>query len=538
MGIPILCTCGRQLQVPEDIAGKEYRCPYCEHFVYIPTLNEDKALFRWYCECGQRLKARRVSAGRAINCPRCGQRCIVPNPESKTAEEESEEASAILLEDDEARPIAQETMTCSQCGMQLTTDQEECPECGAPLLDEDEEAAHSETRIIREQVYTEDEDEEESRVRDLLNVSAGAEAESESSVFPRVEPVAVEPAIAAAAEEESSDEEFSLEGLGTTDLSVFFRETGGFEAAVAGGRQVLSSFGFYLAYAGFAAVFAGLYGLAFTHWAQPPALKWTLVGLFGLVSFALLAGFVGCIRDSIFQHDIGLERVLYDAVMNFVVFLLAFLVTAPLWAAAAYGAFVLFHSVWSMAGDFMVKALLTAGLVAAMVFVFELLALTPALAALHRVSPFEALGRAFRFGKRHFLPALIMSITLFLIGGGVVGIALLIRNLASPALKGLPPFAAKGIMELLGALLAVGLAGAFLTSLMLLYASNLGDEASLQRIHRHCAGPRTRPWLLWVSVVLLFAVAIALTHYRMNVVESAFAAPRALAVFKATSVYH
>ena len=91
----ITCQCGRLLNVPDTLAGKQARCPACKNVFKVeapagspkppaaPPAPAGKVVFS--CTCGRTLSAPAAFAGRKILCPACSHELVVPASPATTA---------------------------------------------------------------------------------------------------------------------------------------------------------------------------------------------------------------------------------------------------------------------------------------------------------------------------------------------------------------------------------------------------------------------------------------------------------------------
>lgn len=99
MPITFSCSCGKNLRVGDEHAGKRVKCPSCGKAVAVPAARKaaesqpaaPKAqggtatatapsgqAVRFGCECGKQLQAKAELAGKRIKCPSCGTTLLVP----------------------------------------------------------------------------------------------------------------------------------------------------------------------------------------------------------------------------------------------------------------------------------------------------------------------------------------------------------------------------------------------------------------------------------------------------------------------------
>jgi hypothetical protein len=107
MPISFECSCGRQLQVPDEHAGKRVRCPKCEETLLVPSGAAGDApagLVRFRCACGKQMQAQAAYAGEVVECPACGGDVVIPGRERDRAgsirADRPERQPAVLAEAD------------------------------------------------------------------------------------------------------------------------------------------------------------------------------------------------------------------------------------------------------------------------------------------------------------------------------------------------------------------------------------------------------------------------------------------------------
>jgi hypothetical protein len=84
------CSCGRQLRVPDDFAGKRVQCPNCSAIQTVPEpasaitasplpAMARPAFVRFECVCGKVMQAKADFAGRNTRCPACQSTLVIPH---------------------------------------------------------------------------------------------------------------------------------------------------------------------------------------------------------------------------------------------------------------------------------------------------------------------------------------------------------------------------------------------------------------------------------------------------------------------------
>jgi hypothetical protein len=93
--MPILlpCSCGKQLRIPDDFAGKRIKCPACSEILTVPDAALTPArtgvvahsvpapvggMLRFSCTCGKVMQAKSEFAGRSTRCPACQSTLTIP----------------------------------------------------------------------------------------------------------------------------------------------------------------------------------------------------------------------------------------------------------------------------------------------------------------------------------------------------------------------------------------------------------------------------------------------------------------------------
>jgi hypothetical protein len=99
MPVSFSCSCGKQLRVPDEYAGRRVKCPGCGEATTVPTNGAAAApkrapapqappagMIRFACECGKQMQARAEYAGRTTQCPACGAEVVIPGEEAEERE--------------------------------------------------------------------------------------------------------------------------------------------------------------------------------------------------------------------------------------------------------------------------------------------------------------------------------------------------------------------------------------------------------------------------------------------------------------------
>ena len=148
MPIAVTCTCGKQLRVKDEHAGKKVKCPDCAAVVAIPAAPAEAppapapppATVPVVCDCGKKLAVKSEHAGKKVKCPACQKVLEVPKKiaepltSSKAAEPQKPQNAGETLHGLTLAPPATIPVTCA-CGKKFPVKSEhagkkvKCPAC-------------------------------------------------------------------------------------------------------------------------------------------------------------------------------------------------------------------------------------------------------------------------------------------------------------------------------------------------------------------------------------------------------------------------
>src|SRR5438876_233579 len=86
MPLVVNCSCGKQMRVPDEFAGKRVKCPACQTPCAVPAGGAPSrpapapaaTMVSFRCSCGQTMQAKPEFAGRKTKCPACGSVVAIP----------------------------------------------------------------------------------------------------------------------------------------------------------------------------------------------------------------------------------------------------------------------------------------------------------------------------------------------------------------------------------------------------------------------------------------------------------------------------
>jgi phage FluMu protein Com len=103
MPVTFECSCGKQLRVADEFAGKRIRCPACKEVQTVPEtaaaspitakapfrpaiapVSSGPAMVRFECSCGKVMQAKAEFAGRSTRCPACQSTLTIPDGDETT----------------------------------------------------------------------------------------------------------------------------------------------------------------------------------------------------------------------------------------------------------------------------------------------------------------------------------------------------------------------------------------------------------------------------------------------------------------------
>lgn len=117
MPVRFSCSCGKNLKVPDQHAGRRVKCPSCGKSLVVPQPGYSPepapqpaapGIIEFSCACGQSMQAQTEYAGRPTKCPGCGQ--IVTIPQASTP------GNPLDFRSQPSAPAAQETFAPGQPG--------------------------------------------------------------------------------------------------------------------------------------------------------------------------------------------------------------------------------------------------------------------------------------------------------------------------------------------------------------------------------------------------------------------------------------
>jgi len=140
----VTCSCGKLLNVPDTLAGKNVRCLACNKVfkaegVAAPAKPAGKVAFT--CSCGRKLTAPIAAAGRKVACPACNNDLVVPGAAPATTPAAPKPAVAKTPPPAAKKPEKEEgeglyalsKPRCPHCKAELEFDAQFCIQCGTNL---------------------------------------------------------------------------------------------------------------------------------------------------------------------------------------------------------------------------------------------------------------------------------------------------------------------------------------------------------------------------------------------------------------------
>jgi len=137
----VTCSCGKLLNVPDTLAGKNVRCPGCKKVfkaegVVAPATPPGKVAFA--CSCGRKLTAPVAAAGKKVACPACNKELVVPGAPPAAAPKLAPAAAPVFApppkdKDDGSGLYALSKPHCPSCKAEMEANAQFCIQCGTNL---------------------------------------------------------------------------------------------------------------------------------------------------------------------------------------------------------------------------------------------------------------------------------------------------------------------------------------------------------------------------------------------------------------------
>ena len=112
--IRFVCTlCGEEIDVRDQLSGRQIKCPKCNCVRLVP---DKSPKIKFHCKsCGQRIRAAQIHAGKKGKCPKCKKLIVIPS---------HQEGSTVTL----VCPICNETIHVPEGSRKEFI---ECPKCSS-----------------------------------------------------------------------------------------------------------------------------------------------------------------------------------------------------------------------------------------------------------------------------------------------------------------------------------------------------------------------------------------------------------------------
>lgn len=138
----VTCSCGKLLNVPDTLAGRNVRCPGCKKVFKAEgaAAPATPAKITFSCPCGRKLTAPLIAAGKRVSCPACNKDLMVPEaapaaPKPPAAAPAVAAAAAAAGKDkDEGSGLyTLAKPKCPNCKAELDVNAQFCVQCGTNL---------------------------------------------------------------------------------------------------------------------------------------------------------------------------------------------------------------------------------------------------------------------------------------------------------------------------------------------------------------------------------------------------------------------
>lgn len=136
----VTCSCGKLLNVPDTLAGRNVRCPACKKVFkaegeVAPSAPPAKVAFA--CSCGRKLTAPSTAAGKTVSCPACNKDLVVPGAPASAAPKAAPQAPAAAPsnkdKDEGSGLYTLAKPKCPNCHAELDVSAQFCIQCGTNI---------------------------------------------------------------------------------------------------------------------------------------------------------------------------------------------------------------------------------------------------------------------------------------------------------------------------------------------------------------------------------------------------------------------
>jgi hypothetical protein len=545
MSLRLVCICGRRMALPEKYAGQYIQCPGCQAMLRIPTSEENLTLTRWVCSCGQRLKARSRTGGRKVRCPKCSSEVSVPFSEEHTAfvkENFMLNGESGIVQpvsdasdgdpqppDDTGPPVVEPPVTNLLSAWPTEWDEKQTPAALKPgsrppepahVLDDDEDVTRINPRgptFLGEMAHTPAKGQTGDAYEVIMKPPAKPDRVRRQLVRP-AEPAAEtpQPAMPAQAGAEARAQGVEEEGIRSSDLLSRFSTKLGIEAAKTALIQARNGYRLYILYALLAACMVNIAQRILSAAAGHTFAAIAWLALPSLFSLFLWAGFVGCVKDGIFQRPMGIEGVFYNAGIHFLRFSLTSVTMAPIAIGLALAGSAAIETLWGPA-PFIGRVGIAALASAVGMFALELLLMPPVVSVLEQRNAFSSLRRGFIFIFRHSRELVTITAASIILFWAMSGATCLFWWLSKLLFSSaLPAWLFDSIKQFVVGLISVAFMGQVVASLTLLYLSRIGDKERVQDIQDRLRGPAAVPMRLYAAIGAAAVALLALSYFRVE----------------------
>jgi hypothetical protein len=511
----------------------------------IPTAEENLALTRWVCSCGQRLKARSRTGGRKVRCPKCSSEVSVPFSEEHTAFVEEnfildDESGIVQRVSDPPRgdlqpakkagpPVAKPPVNNLLSAWPSEWDEKQTPAAlkpgsrppePAPVLDDDDDMTRINPRgptFLGEMSHRPAKRETGAAYEVPTEPPAKPDRVRQQPVRP-AEPAAEtpQPPVPAQVSEEAYARSVEEEGIHSPDLLSCFNTKTGIGAAKAAVIQARNGYRLYILYALLAACMVNIAQWALSATPGNPSAAVAWLALPSLFSLFLWAGFVGCVKDGIFERTMGIEGVFYNAGVHFLRFTATSVTMAPIAIGLALAGRAAIGALWGPA-PFIGRAGIAALAAAAGIFAMELLLVPPVISALEHQNALSSLRRGLLFIFRHSRELVTITAASMVLFWATLGATCLFWWVSKLLLSSaLPAWLFDSMKQFVVGLISAAFMGQVVASLMLLYLSHVGDERRLQDIQDRLVGPAAVPMRLYAAIGVAAVALLALNCFRVE----------------------
>ena len=303
--------------------------------------------------------------------------------------------------------------------------------------------------------------------------------------------------------------QMSEEGIHAPELTRHFCVPGPVQAMLAGVFQAATSGALQVLWAALLAAAARLAGVMVHYTDGHIGRKWLMCSGSCVFAAFLWTGFLGGVKDRVFERVFGIERYLHHGLTHLPRLCASFALTLPLWIAGGVACDRGMAWMLGLCLGWPAKAAIGSLMLVIAVAAGLSLLLVPTVAVLEQTGPLAAVTASARFLLRQGHNVLGLAAALTVLAGLCASVLWGFYTLANMMGPSTSPHLVYDTLNVLALSAGVGgLMGAGSAALMMLYLSHQNDNERLLAIQAKIRGPHCLPWRTRAAVVLALSLPV------------------------------